>query len=88
MLSLSRKKDQSIIIIVDNKEIEIVVSHIAQSKVQIKVAADLSVKIYRKEMLEKIRNSEKEAFDDMREDSVSTEEVQVALRSGSRVNKS
>jgi len=80
MLSLSRKKDQSIIILVDNKEIEIVVSHIAQSKVQLKIAADQSIKIYRKEMLEKIKESDKSDFDSMRVDPVSSEDIQYAIR--------
>jgi len=80
MLSLSRKKDQSIIILVDNREIEIVVSHIAQSKVQLKIAADQSIKIYRKEMLEKIKESDKSDFDNMRVDSVSSEDIQYAIR--------
>jgi carbon storage regulator CsrA len=68
MLSLSRKKDQSIIIVVDNKEIEILVSHISQSKVQIKVAADPSIKIYRSEMLDKIRKSEAADFQAMKDE--------------------
>lgn len=80
MLSLSRKKDQSIIIVVDNKEIEIVVSHISQSKVQLKIAADQSIKIYRKEMLEKITEADKKDFDRMREDVMNSEEVQYAIR--------
>lgn len=84
MLSLSRKKDQSIILIVDNKEIEVVISSISQSKVQLRIAADQSVKIFRKEMLEKIKSSEADEFRDIKDDQVSNEELSFALRSGSK----
>jgi carbon storage regulator CsrA len=87
MLSLSRKKGQSIIVVVDNKEIEFIIDDISASKVQVKVGADQSVKIWRKELYESIKQGEIKDFKDIKENSPSDEEIEIAVRSGNKLNK-
>lgn len=59
MLILSRKKGQSIVI---NEDIELVVVSIEGDQVKLGIAAPEQVKIYRKEVLEAIRESNKQAM--------------------------
>lgn len=59
MLILSRKKGQSIMI---NQDIEIFVSAIEGDQVKIGVNAPPKVKIYRKELIEAIEKSNREAI--------------------------
>lgn len=59
MLILSRKKGQSLMI---NDNIEIVISAIDGDQVKIGINAPANVKIYRKEVIEAIQQSNKEAM--------------------------
>ncbi|WP_123042221.1 carbon storage regulator CsrA [Cohnella candidum] len=59
MLILSRKKGQSIVI---NEEIEIFVIGIEGDQVKLGIEAPAKVKIYRKEVLDSIRESNKAAM--------------------------
>ncbi|MFD0617377.1 carbon storage regulator CsrA [Paenibacillus sp. GCM10027629] len=59
MLILTRKKGQSIII---NDEIEIIISAVEGDQVKVGINAPKSMKIYRKEVVEAIEQSNKEAI--------------------------
>ena len=58
MLSLSRKKDEAVII---NDDIEITIIEIKGDQVKIGISAPKSVPIYRKEVYMQIQNANKEA---------------------------
>jgi carbon storage regulator len=62
MLVLTRKKDQSIVI---GDGIEVVVTQIDGNTVKLGIKADRSVKIFRKEVLEEIENSNKTSIADI-----------------------
>jgi len=59
MLILTRKKGQSIII---NDDIEIIISAVDGDQVKVGINAPKSMKIYRKEVVEAIEQSNKEAI--------------------------
>ncbi|WP_152396371.1 carbon storage regulator CsrA [Paenibacillus guangzhouensis] len=59
MLILTRKKGQSIII---NDEIEIIISAVDGDQVKVGINAPKHMKIYRKEVVEAIEQSNKEAI--------------------------
>ncbi|WP_314587539.1 carbon storage regulator CsrA [Paenibacillus terrigena] len=59
MLILTRKKGQSIII---NDEIEIIISAVEGDQVKVGINAPKHMKIYRKEVVEAIEQSNKEAI--------------------------
>lgn len=58
MLTLSRKKDEAVII---NDDIEITIIEIKGDQVKIGISAPKSVPIYRKEVYMQIQNANKEA---------------------------
>lgn len=58
MLVLTRKRGQSIII---GDQIEIVITAIDGDQIKIGIQAPSTIKVYRKEVIESIRNSNKEA---------------------------
>lgn len=58
MLVLTRKKGQSIVI---NGEIEIVIASVEGDQVKIGISAPESYKIYRKEIIEMVQQSNQEA---------------------------
>ena len=73
MLVLTRKKDEAIII---DDNIEITITEIGEDKVKIGIAAPKHVKIFRKELLEEVKN---ENIKSTLSKGVSAEELQIYI---------
>lgn len=74
MLVLTRKKDEAIII---DDNIEITITEIGEDKVKIGIVAPKHVKIFRKELLDEVKN---ENIKSTLSKGVSAEELQVYIK--------